>query len=77
MCVTQACMQNWINLDKIVRGNLVCSLPTSARCETAEVLQQVKLLEPNAGSATERPFPSLQPLQLPCRTGHEGRGRLT
>ena len=24
MCVTQTCMQNWINLDKIVRGNLVC-----------------------------------------------------
>ena len=25
MCLTQACMQNWINLDKIVRGNLVCT----------------------------------------------------
>ena len=25
MCVTQACMQNWINLDKIVHGNLLCT----------------------------------------------------
>ena len=24
MCVAQVCMQNWISLDKIVRGNLVC-----------------------------------------------------
>ena len=23
MCVTQACMQDWLNLDKIMRGNLV------------------------------------------------------
>ena len=26
MCVTQARLQNWINLDKAVSGNLVCTL---------------------------------------------------
>ena len=30
MSVTQACVQNWINLDKIVRGNLVCALSYGA-----------------------------------------------
>ena len=24
VCLTQACMQKWINTDKIVRGHLVC-----------------------------------------------------
>ena len=34
MCVTQACTQNWINLDKILRGNLMCSYYVFLACES-------------------------------------------
>ena len=47
MCVTQACIQNWINLTKIVRGNLVCTFSSANRSYMKRATLPDLTLHPN------------------------------